>query len=79
MLVLTAALGLSVVAANGGSLPVVPGLLIEEYRSRLPGSGAQAQELRYPGLVAPQHVESSGSGIEPVSPALDSGLPGKTS
>ena len=85
MLVFVAVHGLSVVAANGGCLPVVPALLIAvaspvvEHRPQLPGSRAQAQELRHTGLVALQHVKSSGSGIKPVSPAFDTGLPGKPS
>ena len=39
-------------------------------RLRLPGSGAQAQQLWPRGLVALQHVDLPRSGIEPVSPAL---------
>ena len=41
-------------------------------QSWLPGSRAQAQWLWCTGLEVPQYVGSSGSGIEPESPALAS-------
>ena len=38
---------------------------------KLPGCSTQAQQLWFMGLVAPQHVESSQTKLEPMSPALE--------
>ena len=78
-------LGLSLVAESGGySLVAVHGLLtvatslvVEQ------GPREWAQSLWHMGLVAPNHVDLPGPGVEPMSPALvgrflTTGPPGKS-
>ena len=48
----------------------LPGSRAQAQELRLPGSRAHTQELWYSGLVAPPHVGSSWTGIRSVSPAL---------
>ena len=67
----------SLVVASGSYSPLVVHGISSHTRMcglqklKLPGCSTQAQQLWFMGLVAPQHVESSQTKLEPMSPALE--------